>query len=906
MISLRPQASTLLSYENLNHDEFMTIAWEVFRKLGWTIMVLTPYKMVAYTDLQNNELGEEVILQCWKDHAILKSRSLQTRLYDEGKNQQNIDSFSKYLDETARTADLNVLKEQFIEDSKYFLTTEKVQNKSFKEKSKDFFLSIVRAFIPRRTYFITPLLAIFNLLIYGALALKSGQFWMMNTEFLLKWGGNAKSVTLEGEWWRLIASGFLHGGLLHLIFNIYVLCFIGSIIEPILGKLRFTAAYLTSMIAGGLASVWWNDYGLSVGASGALFGLFGTFLALNSTEILNREESEQYFINIIIFIGINILLGMQEGIDNAAHIGGFLGGLFSGIVLYPTLSKPMLQWLHYTNVGVLAFMVAVGTVWAIHKIPNWGVRYEKAISQFLNNEELGMGYYRLSDFADKNERIRELEQVSIPRWQENEQLMEEVLNESELPSSLRVRALRLQKYSQLRRRSFEVLKQSMQEEDKDYSQELIEIHSAIRDVMIELNPDDPSRYLERAKELKEKGNIKGALKDYEMAIALNPTNPYSSIERARIYYETGDYINAIVDYNRALELLPQDTDLLIEVASCKEVAGFLHDAINLYTEAIKISPKASPAYNGRAWAYHELGEDEKALKDLQKALELNPSYAFAYHSLGLIKENQGDDIEAIKHYKKAIEVDEKADYAYKSIARLLYNKKDYKKSYHTYTLAINADNLNADNYFSRARVAFHLKAYDSMLLDLEEAIKLQPRKAILYEFRAIAKEYAGIEKEQIREDIHKAIELDSTSENPSASHYSYNAGLFLDINDLQRAERDYRKAMALDETYSTAFGNFGWLKYLKQEYDSCIYYSEKAIALDNRAFYAKYNLALSKLCLGNFQEAKADYLKFKKEELSFRKRVSQGALEDLRDLIKKGVKAEEAKQILREVFKVNK
>jgi rhomboid protease GluP len=909
MISIHPQLSTLLSYQNLSHEEFMAVAWETFRSLGWVIIVIAKYKMIAYTDLHDDETVshiEEITLYCREDHAILRSKSLQARLSDGGQNKDNINAFSKKFEEIVRTSDLEHLKIKFLEDSKYFLKNEQPPQKNFKDKAKDIFKSIIYAFIPQKTYFVTPIFAILNILIYILLAINSKEVWMMNVETLLKWGGNAKSLTLEGEWWRLLTSGFLHGGLLHIFFNVYVLCYIGYILEPVLGKLRFTATYLTSMIAGSLASVWWNDYGLSVGASGALFGMFGVFLALNSTEILNREESEKYFISIIVFIAINILFGMQEGIDNASHIGGLLGGLFAGVILYPTLSKPMIKWLHYANVGVLALIVTFGTIWAIYKIPNWSVKYEKAISKFLNNEELGMGYYRLSDFTDKNDRIKELEQVSIPRWQENEELMEDVLSENELPSSLRLRAARLQKYSQLRRRSFEVLKQAMQEEGKDYSQELIDIHSAIRDVMIELNPDDPSRYLERAKELKEKGDIKGALKDYEMAIALNPSNPYSSIERARIYYESGDYINAIVDYNRALELMPQDAELMMEAASCKEVAGLLHDAIHLYTEAIKISPKASPAYNGRAWAYHELGEDDKAMKDFEKALELNPSYAYAYHSIGLMKENQGNENEAIKYFKKSIEVDEKADYAYKSIARLLYSKKEYKKSYEAYTLAINADNLNADNYFSRARTALQLNAYDSMLLDMEEAIKLQPKRAIFYEFRAIAKEKAGIQKKSIQEDILKAIELDSTSESHSASNYSYHAGLFLDIKDLERAERDYRKAMQLDETYSTAFGNFGWLKYLKKEYDSCIYYSEKAILLDNTAFYAKYNLALSKLCLGKFEEAKTDYQKFRQQELTYRKRISEGALEDLRDLIKNGEKPEEAKRILKEVFGLKK
>ncbi|MDW8287916.1 MAG: tetratricopeptide repeat protein, partial [Flammeovirgaceae bacterium] len=597
------------------------------------------------------------------------------------------------------------------------------------------------------------------------------------------------------------------------------------------------------------------------------------------------------------------LLGLQEGIDNAAHIGGLIGGILVGMGMYPSLAYPHKKLLVRVNLLLLLTITGVFITWALFKIPNWGVKYEKAIQQFVENEETAMNYYKLSDFTSKEERLRELNEVGIPKWQANVALMEKILEIDQLPDQLRQRVSKLHKYSQLRLRSFEILRQGMLEEGKDFSAELKEVHAHIRDVLIEINPDEPSRYIERAKEFKEKGNLKAALKDYDVAIALNPSNPYLRMQRARIYYQVGDYISAIVDYNQAIELLPNDVDLLIEAASCKEIAGLYQEALQHYDQAIRLSPNASPAYNGRAWVHHQLGNDQLAIKDLQKAIELNPSYAYAYNNLGLLEEERGNEKESFAYFKKAAEVDEGADYAYRNVARIFVNKKNYSRAFQAYSMAIRADNLDGDNYFGRARIAFLLQSYDSMLADLNEAIQLQPHRAVLYEFRAIAKEKKNAPLDEIRSDLTLAATLDTLNSIPTASHYTYQAGLFLEAQLYAQAERDYRKAISLDSTYAIAFGNLGWLKYLQRQYDSCIIYSQRAIHLDDKSFYAKYNLALAHLCLGRTEEAIKRYFTFKNQELAFRGYISQGAIDDLKDLIKKKEKiAAEARFILEEIF----
>ncbi len=135
----------------------------------------------------------------------------------------------------------------------------------------------------------------------------------------------------QGELYRLITATFMHANIFHLITNMYTLYILGKQIETFLGKYKFTLIYLVSGLTGSLLScILTNNY--SLGASGAIFGIFGCLLYFGfhyriyfGTVILKE---------IIPIIIINLLIGFTlTGVDNAAHIGGLIGGLFTTIAL---------------------------------------------------------------------------------------------------------------------------------------------------------------------------------------------------------------------------------------------------------------------------------------------------------------------------------------------------------------------------------------------------------------------------------------------------------------------------------------------------------------------------------------------------------------------------------------------
>src|SRR5690606_16266500 len=140
-------------------------------------------------------------------------------------------------------------------------------------------------------------------------------------------------LTTDGQWWRLLTSTFLHGGLMHILANMYGLLFVGIFLEPLLDKKKYMLVYLTTGILASVASIWWYDATVSVGASGAIFGLYGFFLACLLLKVFPPDFGKAFLTSTLVFVGFNLLMGFTGGIDNAAHIGGLVCGFILGLIM---------------------------------------------------------------------------------------------------------------------------------------------------------------------------------------------------------------------------------------------------------------------------------------------------------------------------------------------------------------------------------------------------------------------------------------------------------------------------------------------------------------------------------------------------------------------------------------------
>jgi membrane associated rhomboid family serine protease len=144
----------------------------------------------------------------------------------------------------------------------------------------------------------------------------------------------------DGEYWRLVTSGFLHAGLLHLLFNMYVLYWLGRMIEPAIGTARFLALYGTALLAGSLGVLLLSFDSRTVGASGAVFGLMAAAFVMQRSRGIDPMASGLGPV-ILLNLGITFLL---PGISIGGHLGGLIGGAAAALALENLSARRSSQW----------------------------------------------------------------------------------------------------------------------------------------------------------------------------------------------------------------------------------------------------------------------------------------------------------------------------------------------------------------------------------------------------------------------------------------------------------------------------------------------------------------------------------------------------------------------------------
>lgn len=154
-----------------------------------------------------------------------------------------------------------------------------------------------------------------------------------NISTLINFGGNAISYTKAGDYYRLFTSIFLHAGIIHLVCNMYSMYVLGPQVESFYGKLKYLTIFIVSGISGSLLSTAFSSNNIvGVGASGAIFGLLGSILyfGYHYRVYLGNVLKSQILPLIILNLGLGFIL---TGIDNFAHIGGLIGGVFASMAV---------------------------------------------------------------------------------------------------------------------------------------------------------------------------------------------------------------------------------------------------------------------------------------------------------------------------------------------------------------------------------------------------------------------------------------------------------------------------------------------------------------------------------------------------------------------------------------------
>lgn len=183
---------------------------------------------------------------------------------------------------------------------------------------------------------VTNALVAINVIVFFVM-LSQGAGWLHTSNAVpLAWGANFAPATQDGQWWRLGAAMFIHFGILHLSLNSFALWDVGQLVERMYGPWRLVGIYLMAGLFGNILSLdVQGNTAVSGGASGAIFGLYGALLVFlwRERNYINPREFKWLFGGGVAFAVITIGMGFViTGIDNAAHIGGFVAGLLGGIV----------------------------------------------------------------------------------------------------------------------------------------------------------------------------------------------------------------------------------------------------------------------------------------------------------------------------------------------------------------------------------------------------------------------------------------------------------------------------------------------------------------------------------------------------------------------------------------------
>lgn len=182
---------------------------------------------------------------------------------------------------------------------------------------------------------ITAIIVYLCLLGFIISAFIDGNLIELKTERLLDYGALSKNLVAEGEIWRLVSHMFLHGGFMHILYNLFILGFIGVYMEPMVGKFKFTIIYLVTGLGSAFLSLTFND-SISVGASGAIYGLMGWYISASFIYKKRLGENGNYGLMVIGYVCLSFLLGfLSMQVDHYAHLGGLLTGLILGVTVAP-------------------------------------------------------------------------------------------------------------------------------------------------------------------------------------------------------------------------------------------------------------------------------------------------------------------------------------------------------------------------------------------------------------------------------------------------------------------------------------------------------------------------------------------------------------------------------------------
>lgn len=406
-------------------DRYLIIAQQAIENLGWKLSHLSESGIIAYTGLSLQSYSEEISIRIKSNFAVFKSEciGIQMLFTDYGKNEQNLDKFFHEFEYVE--FHLKDIWEQRLADFHAHIA---LHDDSYLDlaplKAKDKIKNVFYLFYPQKDYFVTPILVnlcilyflftVVSLVLAYYMKQGTGDQAEIITNVFLKLGGNSRELVLSGEFWRLISSQFLHMSFSHLFFNMYTLVYIGLMIENKLGPVSTAMVYLLSGICGALLSVYTYHVGFMIGASGAIMGMFGAFLALLSSKAFEKNANKALLISTGILVAYMLLSGLTaKRIDNSAHFGGIISGFIIGKILFTTEVNGREISIWFRRLTAVLIVLLFGTFIYLFS-PNYNIKeYARLKWEFNKNDAEYYRLYEVSSSMSKEKRLNMIRRHGI-------------------------------------------------------------------------------------------------------------------------------------------------------------------------------------------------------------------------------------------------------------------------------------------------------------------------------------------------------------------------------------------------------------------------------------------------------------------------------------------------------------
>ncbi len=482
-------------------DRYLIIARQAMENLGWSLSHISERGIIAYTPISLQSYSEEISVRIENNFAIIKSECVGIQMFfnDYGKNSLNLKKFFDEFDYVEFH-----LKDVWDESLAKFHEFVATQDPDYFEKApltaKNKIKNILYLFYPRRDFQITPILILLNTIyffIYTFFARTILKLVMHSSitfrDFILNrgyyTGANSRELVVDGQFWRLFTHQFVHISIFHLFFNMYALAYIGLMIENKLGAKKFLSIYLISGICGGVLSLVYHESGYMAGASGAIMGLFGAFLALLLSKAFEKNATKALLISTVAVLLLMLINGgLKQRVDNASHIGGLISGFVFCYVLY---NEKLWRWrfpmaIRYAVVGCLALGFSVLVIQFMPRIQT--KEFLALEKKYKQNWDTYHTIFTLPADMATGKKLTIVQERGIDLWKKNEALVKEMLA-LKLTKEQRYKAEFHAKVVRIESRIVLLLYKECAESTKYYRREIRELTGDLNNLRIERDKD---------------------------------------------------------------------------------------------------------------------------------------------------------------------------------------------------------------------------------------------------------------------------------------------------------------------------------------------------------------------------------------------------------------------------------